>query len=68
MSSETPEMTTFHFKVDILMMDELTDLKLFEKTENLSKTIRRILMQLFTIIEKEDMEGIQRFSKYRLMK
>jgi hypothetical protein len=67
MSIEKPEMTTFHFKMDVLMMDELTDLTLFQKTQSLSETINRILMQLFTIIENEDMAGVQRFSKYRLI-
>ena len=67
MNSEKPEMTTFHFKLDILMMDELTDLELFQKTQNLSETFNRILMQLFPVIEKEDAEGRQRFSKYRLI-
>ena len=66
MDSKAPEITTFHFKMDILMMDELTDCALFQETQNLSGTISRILMQLFTIIEKEDMDGIQRFSKYAL--
>ena len=67
MNSEKPEMTTFHFKMDILMMDELTDLKLFQKVQSLSETFNRILMQLFPVIEKEDAEGRQRFSKYRLI-
>ena len=67
MNREKLEMTTFHFKVDILMMDELTNLELFQKTQSLSKTINRILMQLFPVIEKEDAEGRQRFSKYRLI-
>ena len=67
MSTRNPEITKFHFKMDILMMDELTDLALFQETQNLSGTISRILMQLFTIIEKEDMEGTQRFSKYELI-
>ena len=67
MSIKDPEITKFHFKMDILMMDELTDLALFQETQNLSGTISRILMQLFTIIEKEDMEGMQRFSKYELI-
>jgi hypothetical protein len=67
MNSEKPEMTTFHLKMDILMMDELTDLDLFQKTQNLSETFNRILLQLFPVIEKEDVEGRQRFSKYRLI-
>jgi hypothetical protein len=65
--NESPEMTTFHFKMDIIMMDKLTDLALFEKTQCLSETIKRILMQLFTIIEKEDYKNKQRFSQYRLI-
>lgn len=65
--AEKPKINTFHFKMDILMMDELTDLELFQKTQNLSAAISRILMQLFTIIEKEDMKGVQRFSKYKLI-
>ena len=67
MGTKEPEITTFHFKMDVLMMDELTDLVLFQETQNLSETINRILMQLFTIIEKEDMDGMQRFSKYELI-
>ena len=67
MSIEAPEITKFHFKIDILMMEELTDLALFQKTQSLSETIGRILMQLFTVIEKEDMDGLQRFSKYELI-
>ena len=67
MSIEKPEITAFHFKVDIFMMDELTDLELFQKTQSLSETINRILMQLFPVIEKEDADERQRFSKYRLI-
>ena len=67
MSKKEPGITTFHFKMDNLMMDELTDFVLFQETQNLSETISRILMQLFTIIEKEDMDGMQRFSKYKLI-
>ncbi|MBN2535160.1 MAG: hypothetical protein JXB88_19925 [Spirochaetales bacterium] len=67
MSEEKPEITTFHFKMDIKMMDELTDLSLFQKTQNLSETICRILMQLFPVIEKEDKEGVQRLSEYKLI-
>jgi hypothetical protein len=62
-----PEMTSFHFKMDILLMDKLTDLELFEETQSVSETIKRILMQLFPVIEKEDYKGIQRFSKYKLI-
>ena len=67
MSTKEPEIITFHFKMDILMMDELTDLALFEKTQSVSGAINRILLQLFTIIEKIDMDGIQRFRKYKLI-
>jgi hypothetical protein len=61
------EMTSFHFKMDILMMDNITDLQLFEKTQSISGTIKQILMQLFARIEKEDYKNKQRFSKYRLI-
>ena len=64
---EEPKMKSFHFKMDVLMMDKLTNLELFEKTQCISETIKRILMQLFMVIEKEDYSGIQRFSKYRLI-
>jgi uncharacterized protein (UPF0297 family) len=64
---EEPEMTAFHFKMDTQMMDKLTHLELFEKTQSMSGMIKRILMQLFTIIEEEDYNGIQRFSKYKLI-
>ncbi|MBN2531595.1 MAG: hypothetical protein JXB88_01820 [Spirochaetales bacterium] len=67
MHKEEPEIITFHFKMDMLMMDELAELEIFQKTQNLSGTINRILLQLFTIIEKEDVEEKQRFSKYRLV-
>jgi hypothetical protein len=67
MSIKDPEIITFHFKMDILMMDKLTDLALFQKIQNLSGTINIILMQLFTIIEKIDMNGIQRFSRYEFI-
>ena len=67
MSTKKSKITTFHFKMDILMMDKLTDCELFQETQNLSETISRILILLFTIIEKVDMDGIQRFSKYKLI-
>jgi hypothetical protein len=61
------EMTMYHFKMDVKMMDKLTDLKLFTKTESLSETIKRILLELFPIIEMEDVAEKQRYSKYRLI-
>ena len=67
MSVTNPGIITFHFKMDIVMMDELTDLAVFQETQSLSGAINRILMQLFTIIEKIDMDGIQRFSKYKFI-
>ncbi|MBN2532278.1 MAG: hypothetical protein JXB88_05275 [Spirochaetales bacterium] len=67
MDKEDLDITTFHFKIDILMMDELTELEIFQKTQNLSETICRILMQLFPVIEKEDMKGVQRLSTYKLI-
>ena len=67
MSIKDPEIITFHFKMDILMMDKLTDCALFQKTQTLSATINTILLQLFTIIEKIDMNGIQRFSRYEFI-
>ncbi|MBN2533672.1 MAG: hypothetical protein JXB88_12310 [Spirochaetales bacterium] len=67
MDKKEPLITTFHFKMDIQMMDELTDLSLFQKTQNLSETICRILMQLFPLIEKKDMEGVQHLSEYKLI-
>ena len=67
MSIRDPEIITFHFKMDILMMDKLTDCALFQKTQTLSGTINAILMQFFTIIEKIDINGIQRFSRYKFI-
>jgi hypothetical protein len=67
MTSFHYEMKGFHFKMDIEMMDKLTDLELFEKTQSMSGTIKMILLQLFPVIEKEDYKEVQRFSKYRLI-
>jgi hypothetical protein len=60
-------MPAFHFKMDVILMDKLTDLELFEQTQSLSGMIQRILLQMFAVIEKEDYKGIQRMSKYRLI-
>jgi hypothetical protein len=49
--NEGPEMITFHFKMDAIMLDKLTDLELFQKTESLSETIKRIMLELFPVIE-----------------
>jgi hypothetical protein len=65
--NEKPEMKGFHFKMDVVMMDKLTDLELFEKTESLSETIKRILLELFPVIEMEDVAEQQRYSEYRLI-
>ena len=67
MSSNHYEMKGFHFKMDVIMMDKLTDLELFEKTESLSETIKRILLELFPVIEMEDVAEKQRYSEYRLI-
>ncbi|MBN2534346.1 MAG: hypothetical protein JXB88_15770 [Spirochaetales bacterium] len=64
---EKLKITTFHFKMDIQMMDKVTDLALFQKTQNLSETLSRMLLTLFTVIEEEDVKSIQHFSKYKLI-
>jgi hypothetical protein len=66
-SQKNPEMTLFHFKMDVILMDKLTDLPLFEKTESLSETIKRIMLELFPVIEMEDVAEKQRYSEYRLI-
>jgi hypothetical protein len=67
MDSMNPKMTPYHFKMDIQLMDKLTDLELFQETECLSETIKRILLQLYAEIEKEDYKEKQRFSEYKLI-
>jgi hypothetical protein len=67
MDLQSTSMTSFHFKMDIQMMDKLTDLELFERTHSVSETIKRIFLQIFPLIEQEDYKEVQHFSKYRLI-
>ncbi|MBN2533649.1 MAG: hypothetical protein JXB88_12190 [Spirochaetales bacterium] len=67
MNEDEVKMTIFHFKMDSKMIDDLTDLDLFQKTQSMAGTINRILLQFFAVIEKEHMFGVQRQSRYTLI-
>ncbi|MBN2535804.1 MAG: hypothetical protein JXB88_23190 [Spirochaetales bacterium] len=67
MNEDEVKITIFHFKMDIKMIDELKELDLFKKTRNMGVTINHILLQFFSVIEKEHMFGVQRDSKYELI-
>ncbi|MBN2535571.1 MAG: hypothetical protein JXB88_22020 [Spirochaetales bacterium] len=67
MSEDEVKITIFHFKMDTKMIDDLKKLELFQKTRNMAETINRILLQFFTVIEKEHMFGVQRESRYELI-
>ncbi|MBN2531700.1 MAG: hypothetical protein JXB88_02350 [Spirochaetales bacterium] len=67
MNEDEVKMIIFHFKMDTKMIDDLRGLNLFQKTRSLYGTINRILLQFFTVIEKEHMFGVQRESRYELI-
>ncbi|MBN2534207.1 MAG: hypothetical protein JXB88_15055 [Spirochaetales bacterium] len=67
MNEDEVKMTIFHFKMDIKMIEDLKKLELFQKTRSMAETINHILLQFFTVIEKEHMFGVQRESRYELI-
>ncbi|MBN2531304.1 MAG: hypothetical protein JXB88_00360 [Spirochaetales bacterium] len=67
MSEDEVKMTIFHFKMDTKMIDDLKSLDLFQKTRSMAVAINCILLQFFTVIEKEHMFGAQRESRYELI-
>ncbi|MBN2534330.1 MAG: hypothetical protein JXB88_15690 [Spirochaetales bacterium] len=67
MNEDEVKMIIFHFKMDSKMIDDLKKIDLFQRTLCLDRTINHILLQFFSVIEKEHLYGVQRHSRYELI-